>query len=91
MSRAPGIGNSWLKQFETDVYPSAKVIVRGKQTQPPRYYDKLYKAAHPIEWEAIEYDRFLEGQKHHEDQLPHRLKARETVTAAKISMLKRKI
>lgn len=91
MSRRPGIGNTWLKRFEADVYPHAKVIVRGIKTNPPRYYDKLYKKSHPTEWEAIEYDRYIQGKTHHEDQLEHRLRARETVTAAKIAMLKRKI
>ena len=91
MSRGQGIGKNWLERFEADVYPHAKLIVRGHKTQPPRYYDKLYKKSHPTEWEAIEYDRFLEGQKRHQDQLPHRLQAREKVAAAKISMLKRKI
>lgn len=91
MSRGQGIGKAWLERFEADVYPHAKVIVRGHKTQPPRYYDKLYKKSNPTAWEAIEYDRFLEGQKRHEDQQPHRLKAREQVAAAKISMLKRKL
>lgn len=91
MSRATGIGKTWLKRFEADVYPHAKVIVRGHKTNPPRAYDKWYRAEHPIQWEAIEYDRFLAGQANHQEQLPHRLKARETVTAAKISQLKRKL
>lgn len=91
MSRKQGIGKAWLERFEADVYPHAKVIVRGHKTNPPRYYDKQYKKTHPTEWEAIEYDRFLEGQKHHQEQQPHRLRAREQVAAAKISQLKRKL
>lgn len=91
MSRRPGIGKNWLERFEADVYPHAKVIVRGIKTNPPRYYDKIYKASHPTEWEAIEYDRYLLGKQQHENQLEHRLRAREQVAAAKIAMLKRKI
>lgn len=91
MSRGQGIGKAWLERFETDVYPSGKVIVRGIQTQPPRYYDKQYKKLHPLEWEALEYDRHIKGKEQHQEQQPHRLQAREKVAAAKISMLKRKI
>lgn len=91
MSRSQGIGQSWLKKYQADVYPHAKVIVRGKKTNPPRYYDKQYKASHPVEWEGIEYDRFLNGKKHWEEQLPHRLIAREQVAAAQIKQLRRKL
>lgn len=91
MSRRPGIGNTWLKRFEADVYPHAKVIVRGIKTNPPRYYDKIYKSTHPTEWEAIEYDRHIAGKQQAEHQTEPRLRAREQVAAAKIAMLKRKI
>ena len=91
MSRRPGIGWSWLQKYTADVYPNAKVIVRGHQTNPPRYYDKLYKKQNPTEWEAIEYDRFVQGKEHWTEQLEPRLRAREQVAAAKIAMLKRKI
>lgn len=93
MSRDGGIGLSWLDKYTADVYGTgkAKVVVRGKETNPPRYYDKIYKQRFPTQWEAIEYDRYIEGRKHAADQLPHRLKAKEEVAAAKISQLKRKL
>lgn len=91
MSRRPGIGKAWLDRYQADVYPHAKVIVRGRETNPPRYYDKLYKQRDPVAWEAIEYDRYIQGKQQYQEQLPHRLQAREKVAAAKISMLKRKI
>lgn len=105
MSRRQGIGKAWLEKYKTDVYNAnyagaegpctpvvkAHVIVRGRKTNPPRYYDKQYQKSNPTEWEAIEYDRYLEGRKHYEDQLPHRLKAKQEVAAAQIKQLKRKI
>lgn len=91
MSRRPGIGKPWLDKFKTDVYPEGKVIVRGKQTNSPRYYDKLYAKMEPLQYEDLQYGRYVEGLLHVADQTPARLAARERVTEAKLSMLKRKI
>lgn len=43
MSRKPGIGADWIKQFRSDVYPSDEVIVNGVSCKPPRYYDNCYE------------------------------------------------
>lgn len=43
MSRKPGIGAEWLKQFQSDVYPAGSIVSRGKLVNPPRYFDKKYK------------------------------------------------
>lgn len=91
MSRAQGIGLAWLTKYTSDVYPHSYVIVRGKKSNPPRYYDKQYQKTNPTEWEAIEYDRFTEGKKHYQDQTAERLQARQTVAEATISLLKRKL
>ena len=93
MSRAQGIGKTWLDKYTKDVYNNnnTHVIVRGKKTNPPKYYDKQYKKHNPTQWENIEYDRYLNGKKHYEDQQDHRLKAKNEVTLAKLKLLKRKI
>ncbi len=40
MSRRPGIGNTWLKKYMRDVYPSDEIITKtGFKLRPPRYYD----------------------------------------------------
>lgn len=41
MSRRPGIGRTWFERFGSDVYPSDQVVVRGRETRPPRYYDNV--------------------------------------------------
>ncbi len=42
MSRRPGIGNTWLEKYMSDVYPSDEVITtQGNKLRPPRYYDLL--------------------------------------------------
>lgn len=93
MSRAQGIGKTWIQKYAADAYDAlpGKVIVNGKEANTPRYYDKQLK-----KWDADKYElllelRQLEGRKHAADQTPRRLRAREEVAAAKISHLKRTI
>ena len=45
MSRRPGIGAEWIKQFKNDVYPNDYVVINGKEVRPPRYYDSILSAA----------------------------------------------
>ena len=41
MSKRPAIGKMWFEKFGKHVYYRDRVIARGKEMQPPRYYDKL--------------------------------------------------
>ena len=41
MSKRPAIGREWFQRFGKHVYVRDKVVARGKEMQPPRYYDKL--------------------------------------------------
>lgn len=41
MSKRPAIGRMWFEKFGKHVYAHDRVIARGKEMQPPRYYDKL--------------------------------------------------
>lgn len=63
MSRRPGIGKSWYEKFSSDVYPSDEVIINGKQTRPPRYYDNLYEKADPVSMGSIKISRELKAEK----------------------------
>lgn len=62
MSNRPGIGSDWLDSFYGDVYKvdlfTEEVLrdaarYQGKDSRPPRYYDKLIKSDKPGLWEAI--------------------------------------
>lgn len=54
MSRRPGIGRDWLQKFESDVYPSDEVVVRGKHVcRPPRYYDQVLEKEEPAAYREI--------------------------------------
>lgn len=91
MSLKPGIGMKWLEEYEDDVYPHDHVIIRGKKSKPPRYYDNLYKRKFPEEFEMIQFAREREGRARYEDNTLERLQVREKVAKAKLSMLKRTI
>lgn len=53
MSRRPGLGESWFKQYWASVYPMDRVIIDGKSFRPPKYYDDLLKRDHPIIHERV--------------------------------------
>lgn len=90
MSRRPGIGSSWLTKYANDVYTTGKVILRGHQHNPPRYYDKIYKKIDAAAVEEFQYQRMAESLAHYEHQTPERLAVQETVSLARTKRLTRK-
>lgn len=89
MSLKPGIGRGWLEKFEADVYPHDYVVIRGKETKPPKYYDRLYSASNPSEFEAVQFEREVDARLKYEDNTPERLVVKETVQRARANFLKR--
>ena len=58
MSRRPGIGATWLKQFHSDVYPSDQAVTKSGQVhRPPRYYDEQLLQRDPVLHEQIRITR----------------------------------
>lgn len=104
MSRRPGIGNAWIKKFGTDVFPSDEVIVNGRQTRPPRYYDSVWAVDHPEDVADVKAKREVEAEKLEDHRLSGgqvvkvgpsrnavRLAVRERVAEAKIQLKGRKL
>lgn len=91
MSLKPGIGQGWFDKFKDDVYPHDYVVVRGKKTKPPRFYDKKFKAEYPIEFDMIEFQRFQKSRENPEENFDDRLLVREQVVAARLALLKRSL
>ena len=56
MSLKPGIGSAWLEKYKDDVYPHDYLVVNGKKTRPPRYYDKKYLETASLD-EAIDLEQ----------------------------------
>ena len=86
MSRRPGIGRNWLEKYQSDVYPSDQVIMRGKSMKPPKFYDANYPQI-----DEIKFERELNAEKHLDNNTPERLAVREAVHQAQISILKRSL
>lgn len=91
MSRRPGLGREWFNRYHRDWYPEGKLIVRGKEANTPRYYDRMYRQIDPLGHEDLQLGRYLEMVNHWQDNTDARLQVKEQVTAAKISQLKRRI
>lgn len=89
MSRHPGLGTSWIKRYKADVYPHGKVVVNGRETNPPKFYDRLHKKTNPLAHQQMTDKRIAEAQKRLEDNTNSRLDAKEKVLEAKLSQLKR--
>ena len=53
MSRRPGIAADWFKKYISDVYPSDTVIVKEKAVRPPKFYDGMFEAEFPEEFEKV--------------------------------------
>ncbi|UIB81453.1 replication initiator protein [Flyfo microvirus Tbat2_130] len=94
MSRRPGIGTGFFKKYLTDMYNDQGkdyVIVNGKETKPPKYYDRLLKRESPEIWQAITETREWEAYQRRDDNTPERLKVKEQVSQAATKQLKREL
>lgn len=91
MSLKPAIGKRWLEKYNADAYPEGEILTRGHKSKTPKYYDKQYKKENPEQYEEMKMKRELQALEYRQDNTPERLKAKETVTNAKINQLIRKL
>lgn len=91
MSLKPGIGADWFKKYTSDVFPHDRVVTDGTPSKPPRYYDKLLKRVDPDMFDSIKLLRELDNANRFLDNTPQRLAAKEAVSIAATSQLKRKL
>lgn len=91
MSRRPGIGSTWFERWGNEVYPSDEVIVRGFQSKPPRFYDKLFEAAEPSVFDSVTRERRKRARERAHDGTPDRLLVREKVAKARLRSLRREL
>lgn len=90
MSLKPGIGASWLDRFgATDVFPFDRVVSRGHEAKPPRYYDKRLSQVDPERWKEVRYTREERAFEFLKDSTPDRLAVRETVATANVKRFAR--
>jgi len=91
MSLKPGIGAAWLDKFGSDVYPHGRVVINGKEVNPPKYYDRRYKRVAPVDAQELADQRAFKAVKTVGDRTFARLKVREEVTRARLRDLKREL
>jgi len=91
MSLKPGIGYGWYKQFTSDIYPHDYVVINGRETRPPKFYDKKFADDFPEDFEALQFQRFVDAVDRFDDNTDERLRVKEQVLEAKFSRLKRNI
>ncbi len=90
-SSGGGIGFSWLAKFNRDVFPCDEVIINGKQTRPPRYYDSQLELTDPSAYVLVKDGRRAKGRKHRANNTFERLRVRETIQEKRNLQLKRKL
>lgn len=91
MSLKPGIGQVWIEKYMEDVYPQDHVIVKGKKTRPPKYYDEQYEKRNPKGYERLKTRRRAQGAKHEEDNTYDRKEVKAKVRDAKNKIKTREI
>lgn len=92
-SRFPGIGTAWLEKYWQDVYPADRVVVRGKECKPPRFYDKWLEKNHPELWECVHLKRLMSiRDRNPEEDNYRRQRAKEAAKSALVkTTLRRKL
>lgn len=94
MSRNPGIGAPWLYRYMSEVYPADRVVVRGREAKPPRFYDGQFELVNPAGALAMSRKRALDGgerfAKAPDEASWQRLKVKEAVKWAETHLYNRK-
>lgn len=84
MSRRPGIGATWYEKYASDVYPQDHVIINGRPTKPPRYFDRLLRRELPELYLEMKEKREYDGYQRRADNTDRRLNDKEAVKKASI-------
>lgn len=91
MSRRPPIAQNWFQRYATDVFPDDFVLLNGKKSKTPRYYDKLLDKVDPAQLEKIKQKRLDNAKRHRDNNTDERLAVREKVLKAKLKTLERQL
>lgn len=93
MSLKPGIGGSWFDQFYvSDVLHRDAVVIRGKEVNPPRYYDRRLAQVSPAAKSAVTFLKAARQEKaalRASDNTRARLKVKEAVVKAGLQFFHR--
>ncbi|QXP08030.1 MAG: replication initiator protein [Arizlama microvirus] len=62
MSRRPGLATNWIKKYSDDVYPKDFIVIRGKKSKVPKFYDKCYELTNPKEYGTTKASRTMNAR-----------------------------
>lgn len=92
MSLKPGIGALWYDRYKSEVYPRDRVVVRGYECKPPRYYDLRLEAEREEAFASVRSKRLARlCEQPLSEFMDDRIKAKEVVAKARIKTLKRSL
>jgi len=81
-----GVGGTWFEQFADDVYPLDRVVSRGREAKPPRYYDKRLDEVDPLLGCQL---RVLRGRDfNYKNATEERLRVREVCAEKRLNLFK---
>jgi len=89
MSRRPGIGRPWIEKYQGDVYPHDRVVLRGREMRPPKFYDSIFELDNPEGMEDIKFQREKKSKLQASDGEYSRLRTRERLQEIRLKCLKR--
>lgn len=85
MSLKPGIGATWFQRYKSEVYPLDRVVVRGVEMKPPKFYDRLLELESNFLSDDLGYTRFLKAGKNLDENTDARLAVRQQVAEARLN------
>lgn len=89
MSLKPGIGATWFAKYKSEVFPLDRVVARGREMKPPKYYDRLLEKETGTVSDDIGYSRYLRSLECKEDNTQERLLVKDTIAKARLNQYKR--
>lgn len=89
MSRRPGIGRAWIEKYTGDVYPHDRVVLRGREMRPPKFYDSIFELANPEAFDDVKEQRKRDTVLVATDNTYDRLRVREKHQHLRFEKLKR--
>lgn len=88
MSRRPGIGKEWFKEYKNDITIDGKIVIRnGVMCQSPKYYDNLFREIDKKGFGKIRNERRKKIREENAD--PKRMAAKEKHKELTINSLNR--
>lgn len=82
-----GIARGWYEKWKSDVYPRDVRVIKGVDTLPCKFYDKLYEHDDVAGYEKLKVKRALRGNGNRLDNTEDRLLVKEKVKLSQLKVL----